>query len=61
MRLPISEESEKLAKIYRPYLKINEKGHYIPDDAPEEAKEAYKKACDLSRKELVDDEIAFWG
>lgn len=59
MRLPSTPEMDRLRKIYEPYIKRNEKGSYIPDDAPTEAKLAYKKSCELTNKEF-DEEVQSW-
>lgn len=40
----VSEEQKNLRKIYDKYLKKDSKGFfYLPDTAPQEAKEAYEK------------------
>lgn len=40
-----------LAEIYKPYLKITDKGHlYLPEDAPEAAKEAWAKQLELDKQ-----------
>ena len=39
-----SEEENRLLEIYRPYLEYDARGFsYLPDTAPQEAKEAYEK------------------
>ena len=49
-----SEEEDRLFKIYEPYLKVDSKGFfYLPDTAPEEAKDAQKKV----KKILFDREM----
>lgn len=60
MRLVPTPEMKRLEKIFDPYIKRNNKGDYMPDDAPEEAKEAYKKWRELKKKEY-DEAIALWG
>ena len=43
-----SDEEKKLLEIFRPYLKYDNRGcSYLPDDAPQEAKEAKKKAQEI--------------
>ena len=40
----VSEEQRELRKFYVPYLKVDSNRHYyLPDDAPQEAKDAYEK------------------
>ena len=40
----VSEEQKELRKLYVPYLKEDSNRHfYLPDDAPQEAKDAYEK------------------
>ena len=44
-----SEEEDRLFKIYEPYLKVDSKVFfYLPDTAPEEAKDAQKKVKKFS-------------
>ena len=39
-----SEEQDRLYKIYEPYFKYDDRGYsYLPDDTPQEAKDAYEK------------------
>ena len=59
MRLESSPEMDKLYDLAKPYLKRNKNGTYIPDDAPEEAKEAFKKWRELSKKQY-DEEVSSW-
>ena len=43
-----SEEQHRLFKIYEPYLKEDFDRHfYLPDDAPQEAKDAYEKVQEM--------------
>ena len=43
-----SDEEKKLLEIYRPYLEHDAKGFsYLPDDAPQEAKDAYEKVQEM--------------
>lgn len=48
MSLPITDEMEMCIAKYTPYL--NEK-HELPDDAPQEAKEALEEFRRLSREQ----------
>ena len=44
----VSEEQRELRKLYVPYLKVDSNRHYyLPDDAPQEAKDAYKKVQEI--------------
>ena len=39
-----SDEQDRLFKIYEPFLKVDSnREYYLPDTAPQEAKEAYEK------------------
>ena len=43
-----SEEEDRLFKMYEPYLKVDSQGvFFLPDDAPQEAKEAQKKVQEI--------------
>ncbi len=43
-----SEEQDRLYKIYKPYLKEDSNGFcYVPDTAPQEAKDAYEKVQEI--------------
>ena len=59
MRLEPTPEMDRLYNIAKPHLKRNEKGTYMPDDAPEKAKESFEKWLELS-KEQYDEEVASW-
>ena len=59
MRLPSTPEMDRLRKIYEPYIKRNEKGSYIPDDAPTEIQNAYKEWHRL-RQGQINEEMADW-
>ena len=53
-----SEEEDRLFKIYEPYLKVDSKGFfYLPDTAPEEAKDAYEKVQQM----IFDRKKEEWG
>ena len=44
----VSEEQKELRKLYVPYLKEDSNRHfYLPDDAPQEAKDAYEKVQEM--------------
>ena len=51
MRLEPTPEMDRLYNIAKPHLKRNEKGTYMPDDAPEKAKESFEKWLELSKEQ----------
>lgn len=52
MRYMLSDEEERLYNTFRPYIKRNKSGNYVPDDAPEEAKRAHARYLELGKKRL---------
>ena len=48
----LSDEEERLYNTFRPYIKRNKSGNYVPDDAPEEAKRAHARYLELGKKRL---------
>ena len=53
-----SEEEDRLFKIYEPYLKVDSnREYYLPDTAPQEAKEAYEKVQQM----IFDRKKKEWG
>ena len=43
-----SDEEKKLLEIYRPYLEYDDRGcSYLPDTAPQEAKDAKQKVQEI--------------
>ena len=54
----VSEEQRELRKLYVPYLKVDSnREYYLPDTAPQEAKEAYEKV----QKMIFDRQKEEWG
>ena len=53
-----SDEQDRLYKIYKPYLEHDARGFaYLPDTAPQEAKEAYEKVQQM----IFDRKKEEWG
>ena len=53
-----SEEEDRLFKIYEPYLKVDSQGvFFLPDDAPQEAKEAQKKVQEIIDKRIRENDL----
>ena len=53
-----SDEQDRLYKIYKPYLKEDSNREcYLPDTAPQEAKEAYEKVQQM----IFDRKKKEWG
>lgn len=59
MRLPSTPEMDNLKNIFDNYIKRGKNGDYIPDDAPLEVKNAYKKWHEL-RQRQINEEMADW-
>ena len=53
-----SEEQHRLYKIYEPYLKEDSNGFsYVPDTAPQEAKDAYEKVQEMIKKRKRENDL----
>ena len=53
-----SEEQDRLYKIYKPYLKNDDRGYsYLPDDTPQEAKDAYEKVQEMIDKRIRENDL----
>jgi hypothetical protein len=60
MRIVSTPEMKRLEEIFDPYIKRNDKGGYIPENAPEEVKSAYRKWCDLWDNIRKEEEASWW-
>ena len=53
-----SDEQDRLYKVYKPYLKENSNREcYLPDTAPQEAKEAYEKVKKMIRERHLKNDL----
>ena len=53
-----SEEEDRLYKIYKPYLEYDDRGcSYLPDTAPQEAKDAKQKVKEMIKKRKRENDL----
>ena len=61
MRLPSTPEMDGLKNIFDIYIKRGDNGDYIPDNAPTEAKNAFKEWCNLLEKQRNEEMADWWN